>query len=126
MWTEATFPCHPSSVPAARAFVDGALRGWGLRRMAEVATLLTSELATNAVVHARTGFQVTAAYRPPELVVEVHDAAGAGPTPSVRAAPNDRYADTGRGLLLVRLLSARWGVSPTASGNAVWFALDDG
>jgi hypothetical protein len=52
-----TFGPDPTNVASARHFVGGTLAGWGLD--ASEACLLTSEVVTNAVVHARTDFTVT-------------------------------------------------------------------
>ncbi|MEV8635140.1 ATP-binding protein [Streptosporangium sp. NPDC051023] len=56
--------------------------------------------------------------------VEVIDDGSAVSLPFVRAATPD--GDGGRGLLMVELLSARWGVHhDDETGNAVWFHLPD-
>jgi anti-sigma regulatory factor (Ser/Thr protein kinase) len=93
---EAAFEQDPGSVKAAREFVAGTLVAWDLDDLAEVAGLLTSELATNAVVHARTAYLIAVEYRPPELLVEVHDGSRRRPVP--RRAQADRKAAKGRGL----------------------------
>jgi anti-sigma regulatory factor (Ser/Thr protein kinase) len=82
--------------------------------------LLVSELATNAVVHARTPFRVTVKMRSDLVRVEVSDqAAGDLPVPS-DVAPD---VEGGRGLLFVDWLADRWGYSATAGGKTVWFEL---
>src|SRR2546430_2495467 len=50
---------HPTSARAAREFVAGTLLRWGRRDQTEAAVLLTSELVTNAIIHARTQVAVT-------------------------------------------------------------------
>ena len=116
---EAEFPCDTAAARAARAFVEAALRIWELDDLVEVVALLTSELVTNAVVHARTAFKVSACYEAPELLVEVTD----GGDESLHPAPGDPYAEGGRGLLLVAALAARWGVTGHSGGKTVWFIL---
>ncbi|HVM64644.1 MAG TPA: ATP-binding protein [Acidimicrobiales bacterium] len=116
---EAGFECDARSVGAARAFVDATLEAWGLDDSDQVAALLTSEIATNAVVHARTAYRVAVDYRAPEVLVQVMDESPGLP---VRRDP-DPYEPTGRGLLLLDSYAARWGCRQQARGKSVWFVL---
>lgn len=109
----------PSSVRRARAFVDVTLRSWQLDELCEPAVLLTSELATNAVLHARTPFRVAVQLDPDSVSVEVTDGSPGSPAP-VPAPPD---TDRGRGLRLVSLLATDWGVRPAAPGKTVWFVM---
>ncbi len=118
---EAAFEDDPESVKAAREFVTGALAAWDLDDLAEVAGLLTSELATNAVVHARTAYHIAVEYRPPEVVVEVYDGSRRRPVP--RRPLAERKAVNGWGLLTVERLANRWGSRRERHGKKVWFAL---
>jgi anti-sigma regulatory factor (Ser/Thr protein kinase) len=86
----------------------------------EVAELLTSELATNAVVHARTRFTVSVGVQRDSLRVAVRD--GSFDLPRVREPKPDDLA--GRGMALVAALAPRWGVHPVNGGKEVWFELD--
>lgn len=95
------------------------MAAWDLDDIDQVATLLTSEVATNAVRHARTGFQVAVVEAAPALLVEVCD--GSTDTPSLVAPEADAMA--GRGLHILELLASRWGVEELDDGKAVWFAL---
>ncbi|MGH8981097.1 MAG: ATP-binding protein [Acidimicrobiales bacterium] len=116
---ETDLKCTPISVEAARRFVEAALSVWELDDLSAVAVLLTSELVTNAILHARTAVRLAAERRGAELVVEVWDDA-----PDAAAVPRSALDDeTGRGLLLVNRLVARWGVRRTGSRKVVWFAL---
>ena len=47
-----------SAVGRARDFVAGTVERWGLRPLAPDASLVTSELACNAVIHARTPVEI--------------------------------------------------------------------
>jgi anti-sigma regulatory factor (Ser/Thr protein kinase) len=116
---EAEFPCDKAAAHAARRFVESALRIWELDSLAEVVALLTSELVTNAVLYACTAFKVTALLDYQELRVEVSD----GGPESLHPAPDDPYAEGGRGLLLVAALATRWGVMGHPGGKTVWFVL---
>ena len=81
---------------------------------------MVSELATNAVRHALTSFDLTVCRTPEEIRVEVTDY-GDG-VPMMRCLDTD--AIDGRGLQIVDTLSTRWGVSRgPGSGKTVWFAL---
>jgi anti-sigma regulatory factor (Ser/Thr protein kinase) len=89
----------------------------------ETATLLASELATNAVVHATSAFTVTVLYPTPagRVRIEVVDGNPAHPMP-LRPPPT---APRGRGLLLVDSLSDEWGFQECAGhdGKTIWFEL---
>ncbi len=112
-----TFSCTPGDVPAARRFVRETLEGQPAG-VVEAAEVMTSELATNAIRHAQTGFEITIDVGE-ELRVEVRDDGAGEPTPRT---PELREP-TGRGLLIVHALAADWGVIPGASGKTVWFTL---
>jgi len=113
------FPGEPESVREARAFVGDTLETWGLPAAVEVAVLLTSEVATNAVRHAGGPFEVTVEERTPEVLVKVRD--GSARPPTLRVVPVD--AENGRGLPMVRILADRWGSTTLAAGKLVWFAV---
>jgi anti-sigma regulatory factor (Ser/Thr protein kinase) len=108
-----------------REFVAAQCRELGLTDLVEIATLLTSELVTNVVVHTRRPATLGVTCSHGELVVDVGDADPRQPPP-----PGDPNADTGesaggRGLTLVAQLADDWGVRPIGEGDgkAVWFAL---
>jgi anti-sigma regulatory factor (Ser/Thr protein kinase) len=113
------FRCQPEAVPAARRFVREQLRGQSAAVL-EAAELMTSELVTNCVRHARTDFELSV--RPGEEVrVEVRDSGDGRPVPR---SPGARDA-SGRGLRIVEAMSDEWGVIDGASGKTVWFSLRD-
>ncbi len=87
---------------------------------AEVATLLVTELATNAVRHADTEFTVYVALDDDLLRVEVQDRNHA--LPEVKAPGLED--EGGRGMFLVDRLSTRWGAEREPDiGKRVWFEL---
>ncbi|TKT02107.1 ATP-binding protein [Streptomyces lasalocidi] len=117
------------SVPRARGFADETLTGWGLAgwERTEDVLLCVSELVTNAVLHGvPPGRQLLVFLRWDGRVlrVEVHDSGGGEP----RATAGETCAEGGRGLLLVTLLSDKWGVRQRELGKAVWceFGSDSG
>lgn len=80
--------------------------------------LLVSELATNAVLHARSDFEVTVIRAHQRVRVEVFDQNTR--LPSFAAAPPDAYS--GRGLMILRELASAWGVeSHSDVGKTIWF-----
>ena len=117
--TEATFTADDRQVSAARRFVVQALQEWGAERFEWAATALVSELATNAVLHARTGFTVTVRLVDDVLRIAVADMSAR--LPQQRAYGVD--AATGRGLVLMDDLSDAHGVDLSAGGKSVWCEL---
>jgi len=110
-----------AAVAEARGFVTEQLRRWGLESLVSDAELLTSELVTNAVVHAR-GDVITVIVAVAEGVAEI----GVSDRSSDLPEPRSRtwWAEGGRGLRLVDLVALEWGVVPVAGGKQVWFRLD--
>lgn len=110
-------PYHPTpaSVRQAREHVTAAARRSGASEDAvERARLLTSELTTNAVLHARTPFTVTVSRRGSRLHVAVSD--GSPASPAMR--PFGPQASTGRGLRLLATLSLAYGIDADGAGSA--------
>lgn len=108
------------SVADARRFLSSVLSPAELGSAAfiEVAELLTSELVSNAVLHARTSFDVCID------VVEIEDGVlisviDHSPVLPVLRQP-DLEAPGGRGMLLVDRLSAAWGVVAGDASKRVW------
>ncbi|MGZ6792811.1 MAG: ATP-binding protein [Mycobacteriales bacterium] len=114
-------PAEPASVGKARRFVRSTLRDWDLDEAAEIATLLVSELATNAVLHARTAYAVVVHRESGDVRVEVCDGSGVMPRQRLHSAA----AATGRGVALVAQLASAWGTASAVDGFAkcVWFTL---
>ena len=81
--------------------------------------LMVSELATNALVHAASGFEVAVDCSDFALLVAVNDR-GDGGMPHLRAPASDE--PYGRGLRIVDALSEEWGVDRSwDEGKTVWF-----
>jgi anti-sigma regulatory factor (Ser/Thr protein kinase) len=119
------------SAPAkARRFVSERLQRWELGELVDTATLLTSELVSNAVMHANTGPSVVVAVADGVLEVGVSDHnPDLPPRPPPLAAPFGldseavRVPKGGRGILLVDLLADQWGATPVGDGKQVWYQL---
>ncbi|MGH8968424.1 MAG: SpoIIE family protein phosphatase [Actinomycetes bacterium] len=122
----ASFPPADTSVAAARDFVRSTVSAWGAGSIVDEAVLLTSEIVTNAVVHAGTQTDVVCSLLPDSVRVEVVDRY---PTRWVETPPDqvDEDSESGRGLLLATELASRWGVEYARTTKRVWFQirLDD-
>jgi PAS domain S-box-containing protein len=92
----------------------------GRRDLLEPASLLVSEVVTNALEHSGTPIDVSMALRDDGVLVEVGD--GSQHIPVRRHyAPT---ASTGRGLALLDETASAWGVVPGVRGKTVWFQVD--
>jgi anti-sigma regulatory factor (Ser/Thr protein kinase) len=104
----------------ARHFVTEALKRWGhAATVVDDAQLVVTELATNAVVHARSPFSVKLRSRDRGVHLEVDDANPVKPTLRVGEPPDMSC----RGLQLVDAIAANWGVEPATHGKTVWAEL---
>ena len=117
-------PCDASSVAAARRLVRGELAAdtqvpTERSDFIDAASLLISELVTNAIVHARTAVELRLVTDEHMLRVEVTDGNPTFPTPRRPIG----LAGTGRGLRMMDDLASRWGVLSSGAGKTVWFEL---
>ena len=111
---------HPLSVRAARNLVVQACQAWHLPQT-EAARLVVSELAANAVEHARTEFVVTASTDGTRLHLAVQDRATGYPQMGEPATPGSPApTPRGRGLQLVHATTDGWGAMPARGGKVVW------
>lgn len=115
-----TLPATAAAAGRARETVRGVLTSWGLDGEADTATLLVSELVTNAIRHAGSSLGVSLVHTDDCVRVAVTD--GEGDQLPHLVEP-DLEAEGGRGLWLVDLLASAWGISKSEHGKAVWFEL---
>jgi anti-sigma regulatory factor (Ser/Thr protein kinase) len=110
----------PASVGIARQFVRKTLAEIAEDGQ-EIATLLTSELVTNAILHARTPVQLGILLDEERALVCVSDRL----PEDVALKPRDHSPDRpgGRGLALVSDLAESWGTTTYTEGKTVWFVL---
>ena len=140
---------EPQSPSVARALLRASLAEWGLCAWQDDASVVLSELATNAVIHANTLLMMCVCCDDQWLEVSVADDS---PWPVVQRPHRDDVAADlamliqaeqhlvqhlderdvrldvgtagtltgGRGLLLVEALADDWGVTPRARGKVVW------
>ena len=109
----------PSAVPAARRFVADTLLAWNERHLVDHASLVVSELATNAVRHASSAFRASICRDDSVIRIAVHDVSSMRPE-QADPAPE---ALGGRGVAIVDRLSVRWGTDLLADGKVVWSEL---
>ena len=103
-------------VPRARRLVAAAVENAGVPAgVRDDAELLTSELVTNAIVHATPPVTLRVAISPDAVSVTVHDAGPAGEP--------DRRRHHGRGLAIVSTLATRCGQWTDDDGTTTWFWL---
>ena len=137
-------PPLPGSASQARSFVREALGRWSLGHLADDASVVVSELATNVMLHARTDFVVTVERSGPGVRVSVRDGdrspvllpvSVTHPPASLLEDDGDLdaleqllsvSATTGRGLRLLGALASSWGVDHADDGKTVWALLGDG
>jgi len=114
-------PPTARSTTDARRFVLGALSEWGLDGLADTVALLTSELVTNSVLHARTDVEVSVTRLDDGVAVSVSD--GSRRAPVHRIQHED--ATTGRGVDLLQQLAGDWEVAVHDSGKTVRFSVSE-
>jgi MEDS: MEthanogen/methylotroph, DcmR Sensory domain len=119
-----SFPLDRDSPREARHFALDLLRGWRIEQrcgvnLASDVAIVVGELATNAVLHAGSGFTVSLMLAMDAVRIQVEDArplAGSHGDPPLPVSPD-------HGLGLVDAVSARWGVQPADGGKTVWAEL---
>jgi len=119
-----TISGRPSQVATARAFVIRTLSATELKVDSDAATLLTSEIVTNAILHTKSGVDggsvtIVIIGVPHGVLVEIIDDGSAG----VPIVKGDLYAAEGHGLFLVQQLASQWGYLRDPAGTTVWFHL---
>lgn len=114
-------PGDPQSVGVVRAWLAGLLGEAGTEaECIELAVLVASELASNAVRHGSGDVLCHAVVDRETCTLTVFDFGGG--TPAV--VERERETIGGLGLVIVERLSRAWGVTPFAGGKAVYALLD--
>ncbi|MGW3564008.1 ATP-binding protein [Streptomyces sp. NPDC000941] len=122
---ELRFPRDPRGPGIVRATLRAVLTAHGLRELVELASLLTSELATNSVRYSDDCASVRLLWTHPVLRVSVTDTNPELPEPFKPCAE----LDNGRGLFILDVLADRWGGCAIGEepfglgGKTVWFEL---
>ena len=117
---------HPGSVSRARQLTRSRLTGWAVcEDTVDTATLVVSELVTNAIVHSAGEHVVCELHDGDDLVrIAVLDEGCAPDEP--HPSPERPEEEHGRGLLLVSALCRAWGAQDTGPGLLVWAELPRG
>jgi anti-sigma regulatory factor (Ser/Thr protein kinase) len=111
----------PNTVGAARRYVRKVLQSQRVdEKVTGIVELLTSEVVTNAVLHADGAGELALTITGDTIRVEVDDPSGL--LPIRRCAGRDALG--GRGLTIVAALARAWGVEPKRQGKRVWFEVD--
>ncbi len=115
-----TLAPNAAAVRVARQFVETACAtARTCEAVRDTAVLLASEVVTNAFTHGRSEARLAVTAVPDFVRVEVADDNSRHPRP----VEQDADALDGRGMSIVELLSARWGVRDDLYGKTVWFEL---
>lgn len=125
-WAQADLPPTGFAPRVARRLVADLLLAWGqphLDGLVDDATVVVSELVTNAVLHAgeegRMRLEISADQNG-TLRIAVSD--GSSLEPTMQELSDD--AESGRGLQIVQQLGASWGVEDgTSGGKRIWVEL---
>jgi anti-sigma regulatory factor (Ser/Thr protein kinase) len=120
---EAEFPAVRRSVPSARRFAAGAVVDVPAE-VSDAVALIATELASNSVQHAASGFAIRVEQLPHQIRIEVEDD-GEGQPVVGSPGPGDT---SGRGLRIVDALADVWGVIPKEQtvGKTVWVTISLG
>jgi anti-anti-sigma regulatory factor/anti-sigma regulatory factor (Ser/Thr protein kinase) len=111
----------PEAVTEARAAVRELCGERGLTGVVDAAEVVTSELVSNAVVHARAPYLFAIRVGGSYLHLSVRDGSAAVPVRIGEAG--SRSNGGGFGLMLVEALTVAWGVSAGDDGKVVWATL---
>lgn len=111
---------HSADAPRqARHLAVETLRGWGDESLIDDTALIVTELATNAVIHAGTAFELILTRSASMVRVAVRDG-----SPVIPVLTSEKAVGAhGRGLKLISMLSDRWGSQESGEGKLVWAEL---
>jgi anti-sigma regulatory factor (Ser/Thr protein kinase) len=117
------FEADASSPSQVRRWLRGVLDHWNIdgTRQQEI-SLIVSELATNAVMHAKSAYLVLVRLRADRVQVAVADSDPTLPEPRTV----DANEPGGRGLRIVAAVASRWGATGIEhDGKIVWCEVQD-
>ena len=110
----------PAVVREVRSFVRSIFRDWGEEACTPEAEIIVAELASNAVIHARSPFRVSISRTKSEIKLAVSDASTVPPrTPDGNVAFMATHPG-GRGISMVASLSLTWDTDREAEGKTIW------
>ncbi len=110
-------PALPATVRISRNLVRNSLENFPTELVDDI-SLATSELVTNAVIHAATDISLTIELWDSAIRLVVDDT-----HPDIsKIVIQDEQTDSGRGLSIVNSLATAWGIEETMSGKKLWAA----
>lgn len=114
---------HLQGVAQVRDFLRDLLRQWDRAPLQDTMELVTTEVVTNALIHADSEVELRLREYPDHIRVEVRDSDPHPPVPTAIVADEEtnQEAESGRGLLIVDALAGDWGSSPAGRGKTTWF-----
>lgn len=107
---EREFTPDPESARDVRHFVGERV---SIAPAADDVVLAASELAANAIRHARTDFTVRVTVVDEVVRLEVSD--GSSIIPAI-----EELSDSSRGLRMIEAVSERWGIETRSNGKVIW------
>ncbi|MET8811527.1 SpoIIE family protein phosphatase [Streptomyces sp. NPDC004549] len=114
-----SLPNKPEAVGQARSRTEERLDHWGLAELAFTATLVVSELVTNAVRYSEGPIRLRLVRDHTALIIEVTD--DSSTAPQLRHAEDDD--EHGRGLSITSQLTEHWGTRREHRGKTIWAEL---
>ena len=123
--THTDIPGTPQAAPVARRFVRHELEHAITAELLEDVLLMTTEMVTNVVLHARTDVHLGVTHDGVNVLVTVQDHNTDGPAERAKNAAEGRLAENGRGMLIIDTLADDfgWRRLPTGEGKVMWFAI---
>ncbi len=117
---EVHLPEDLTSAALARRFTSSTIADWELVDLTDDALVIVSELAANAVTHARSASRLKLLLKPSALRIEIADEGTGTPEPQ----PLSDHQEHGRGLFMIGFLSTAWGMEAVGRrGKLVWAEL---
>jgi len=115
----------PHAAPLARIFVREQLRRQLPVPLVQMVELLTTELVTNAVLHAKTSIHLGVTCGDHSVLVTVQDHSLQTPGEEQLHFDGDQVIDTGRGMMVLAALADDfgWSLLPDENGKVMWFTL---
>ncbi|HMH90223.1 MAG TPA: ATP-binding protein [Streptosporangiaceae bacterium] len=110
-----------SAVPTSRTWARVVWSGWGLASLSDDASLVLTELVTNALLHAKgETLHIFLRSDRQRLAIMVGDASPEMPARADALSDDDLC---GRGLVIVESLAQHWGAYRVPTGKIVWAIL---
>ena len=117
---------NPKAAGEARGFMRAGLKGVTSAEQLEDVVLLTSELVTNVVLHARTDVHIGVTWDRLNILVAVQDQSSATDTErAAQAAVTHDLEESGRGMTIVASIADDfgWRRLPDTVGKVMWFVV---